>query len=100
MANIPLSFAINPYEHVRDLLDGTVRAEGIDFTFLRLPTEEIFYRFVRYREWDVSEMAFGKLIVLASHSRRCSAASGSARFIASGTDHSRSFPISPTRRAP
>ncbi len=32
MANVPLSFAINPYEHVRDLLDGTVRAEGIDFT--------------------------------------------------------------------
>ena len=66
MANIQLSFAINPYEHVRDLLDGTVRAEGIDFTFLRVPTEEIFYRFVRYREWDVSEMAFGKLAVLVS----------------------------------
>jgi len=66
MANIPLSFAINPYEHVRDLLDGTVRAEGIDFTFLRVPTEEIFYRFVRFREWDVSEMAFGKLAVLVS----------------------------------
>jgi len=66
MANIQLSFAINPYEHVRDLLDGTVRAEGIDFTFLRVPTEEIFYRFVRFREWDVSEMAFGKLAVLVS----------------------------------
>jgi 4,5-dihydroxyphthalate decarboxylase len=66
MPNIPLSFAINPYEHVRDLLDGTVRAEGIDFTFLRVPTEEIFYRFVRYREWDVSEMAFGKYVALLS----------------------------------
>jgi 4,5-dihydroxyphthalate decarboxylase len=67
MPNIQLSFAINPYDHVRDLLDGTVRADGIDFTFLRAPTEEIFYRFVRYREWDVSEMAFGKLITLISH---------------------------------
>lgn len=66
MANIQLSMAMNPYEHVRDLLDGTVRAEGIDFTFLRVPTEEIFYRFLRYREWDVSEMAFGKLIALVS----------------------------------
>jgi 4,5-dihydroxyphthalate decarboxylase len=66
MSNISLSFAINPYDHVRDLLDGTVRAEGIDFTFLRIPTEEIFYRFVRYREWDVSEMAFGKYLVLTS----------------------------------
>jgi len=70
MANIQLSFAINLYEHVRDLLDGTVRAEGIDFTFLRMPTEELFYRFVRYREWDVSEMAFGKLIVLISQEDR------------------------------
>lgn len=66
MANIPLSFTINPYEHVRDLLDGTVRVEGVDFTFLRMPTEEIFYRFVRYREWDVSEMPFGKLVALIS----------------------------------
>jgi 4,5-dihydroxyphthalate decarboxylase len=81
MANIPLSFAINPYEHVRDLLDGTVRAEGIDFTFLRLPTEEIFYRFVRYREWDVSEMAFGKLIASISQ--------GDKRFVA--------IPVFPSR---
>jgi len=74
MANILLSFAINPYEHVRDLLDGTVRAEGIDFTFLRVPTEEIFYRFVRFREWEVSEMAFGKLAVLLSQGDRSAVA--------------------------
>ena len=57
MANIPLTFAISRYEHLRNLLEGTVRAEDIDFTFPRLPAEEILYRFVRYREWNVSEMA-------------------------------------------
>jgi len=36
MANIQLSFAINLYEHVRDLLDGTEHAEDIDFTSICL----------------------------------------------------------------
>jgi 4,5-dihydroxyphthalate decarboxylase len=66
MANIQLTLAIGAYDHMRDLLDGTVRAEGIDLTVLRLPIEEIFYRFTRYREWDVSEMSFGKVISLVS----------------------------------
>ncbi len=57
MASIPLRFAINPCEHVRDLHDGAVRAEGIEFTFLRLQTQQVFCRFVRCREWGVSGMA-------------------------------------------
>ena len=66
MSNIKLSLAIGDYDHVRDLLDGTVRAEGIDLTVLRLPIEEIFYRFIKNREWDVSETSFGKVVSLAS----------------------------------
>jgi len=66
MSNLPLTVAIGPYDHVRDLLDGSVRAEGIDLTVLALPIEEIFYRFTKYREWDISEMSFGKVISLAS----------------------------------
>jgi 4,5-dihydroxyphthalate decarboxylase len=66
MANIQLSLAIGAYDHVRDLLDGTVRAEGIDLTVLRLPIEEMFYRFLRNREWDVTELSFGKAVSLIS----------------------------------
>lgn len=66
MTNLQLSIAIGPYDHVRDLLDGTIRAAGIDLTVLRLQPEEIFYRFTRFREWDVSEMSFAKVISLAS----------------------------------
>lgn len=66
MANIKLTLAIGPYDHVRDLIDGTVRAKGIDITALNLPVEEIFYRFTRFREWDVSEMSFGKYVSLVS----------------------------------
>jgi 4,5-dihydroxyphthalate decarboxylase len=65
MPNVPLTLAINEYDHVRDLIDGRVAVEGVDLTVLRLPIEEIFYRFTLHREWDVSEMSFGKAIALA-----------------------------------
>lgn len=67
--NIPLSLAINPYDHVRDLLSGEVRAAGIDLVPLQLEIEEIFYRFTRFREWQASEMSFGKVIALMSEER-------------------------------
>lgn len=66
MPNLALSAALGPYDHVRDLLDGNVRAEGIDLTVLPLAVEEIFFRFTKFREWDVSEMSFGKVISLIS----------------------------------
>jgi 4,5-dihydroxyphthalate decarboxylase len=64
-----LSLALNNYDHVRDLLSGAVRAEGIELLPLELPIEEIFYRFTRFREWDVSEMSFGKVVSLMSEER-------------------------------
>ena len=62
--NIPLTLAINAYDHVRDLLSGEVRATGIDLVPLELPIEEIFYRFTKFREWQASEMSFGKTVSL------------------------------------
>jgi 4,5-dihydroxyphthalate decarboxylase len=67
--NIPLTLAINPYDHVRDLLSGEVRASGIDLVPLELPIEEIFYRFTKFREWQASEMSFGKVISLMSEEK-------------------------------
>ena len=61
---LPLSLAISPYEHTRDL-----RPEGIDLNVLDLPIEEIFYRFTNFREWQASEMSFGKVISLMSQPR-------------------------------
>ena len=56
---LPLSLALSPYEHTRDL-----RPRGIDLTLLDLPIEEIFYRFTRFREFDVSEMSSAKTVSL------------------------------------
>ena len=58
---LPISLAISPYEHTRDL-----RPEGIALNVLDLPIEEIFYRFTHFREWHASEMSFGKVISLLS----------------------------------
>ncbi len=66
MNPLPLTLALGPYDHTRDVTDGTVRAEGIQLRTLDLPIEEIFYRFTLYREWDISEMSMGKYIALRS----------------------------------
>ena len=70
MSNLPLSLAIGEYDHVRDVLDGTVPVAGVDLTVLRLPVEELFYRSTFFREFDVSEMSFAKVIALASSDDR------------------------------
>ena len=63
---VSLTVAMSDYDHVRDFASGLVRAEGIDATFLTLPVEEIFFRFTRFREWDVSELSMGKYVSLVS----------------------------------
>lgn len=60
MGKLRLSLAISDYDHVRDLTSGVVHAEGIELIHLDLPIEEIFYRFTKFREWDVSEMSMAK----------------------------------------
>src|SRR2546425_8188682 len=62
--SLPLSLAINAYDHVRDL-----RPPGIELLVLELPIEEIFFRFTKFREWDASEMSFGKAVALLSEER-------------------------------
>lgn len=66
MSDLTLTFAASDYEHTRDLTRGDIKAEGIDLRYLNLQIEETFFRFIKFREWDVSEMSFGKYIALKS----------------------------------
>ena len=66
MTKVPLTLAIGEYDHVRDLFDGTVPVMGVDLTVLRLPIEEMFYRFLLHGEFDVSELSFAKIVALAA----------------------------------
>jgi 4,5-dihydroxyphthalate decarboxylase len=59
-ANVHLTLAINDYDHVRDLVSGLVPVEGVDLTCMGFSVEETFFRFARFREWDVSEFSLGK----------------------------------------
>jgi 4,5-dihydroxyphthalate decarboxylase len=66
MNEVPLTLAISPYDHVEDLVAGRITLDGIRLTCLTLPIEEIFFRFLKYREWDVSELSFAKYASLIS----------------------------------
>ena len=60
MNNLSLTAAMPDYDHARDLITGRVSPEGIDLTCLVLPVKEIFYRFIVYKEWEVSEISMAK----------------------------------------
>ena len=66
MSKLSLTVAMPDYDHARDLVTGRVAAEGIDLTCLVLPVEEIFYRFIVHKEWDVSEISMAKYCSLAA----------------------------------
>ena len=63
---LKLTLASSPYEHVRDFTEGDVEAEGIDINYLPLQIEEMFYRFINFSEFDVSEISSGKYTSLIS----------------------------------
>jgi 4,5-dihydroxyphthalate decarboxylase len=66
MNELPLTLAISEYDHVTDLATGRIVPEGIRLTCLNLPVEEIFFRFLVNREWDVSETSMAKYASLVS----------------------------------
>lgn len=63
MANLPLALGCWDYDRVQPLMDGRVRPEGIDLTFLSMIVEETFFRMLRHREFDVSEMSMSSYVV-------------------------------------
>ena len=63
VSRLRLTFACWNYDRVRALVDGRVRAEGIDLNHLMLPVEETFYRMLRHREFDVAEMSLSSYVM-------------------------------------
>jgi 4,5-dihydroxyphthalate decarboxylase len=66
MEKVALTLAIGDYDHTRDLATGEVDVQGASLNVLTLPPEEAFFRFTRFREWEVSEMSMGKYVSLRS----------------------------------
>ena len=66
MTPLHLNLATSDYDHFRDIELGKVRVDGVTLNYQTYPIEEVFFRFVRYREWDVSEMSFAKFAAIMS----------------------------------
>lgn len=64
--DIHLTMASWDYDHIRDIASGQVKAKGIEITHLQMEVEEIFYRFAKSFEWDVSELSFAKYCSILS----------------------------------
>ena len=67
MSRLHLTFACGDYDRTRALEDGSVRPDGIDLTYLRLPVEETFFRMLRHREFDVAEMSLSTYVATLDH---------------------------------
>jgi 4,5-dihydroxyphthalate decarboxylase len=61
-APLRLSLACWDYDRTRALAEGSVRPDGIELTYLPLSVEETFFRMMRHREFDISEMSLSSYV--------------------------------------
>jgi 4,5-dihydroxyphthalate decarboxylase len=81
METVRLTAALQDYDHVRDLMSGMVRAQGITILPLHFRPYEMFFRFMKFQEWELSELSFGYY---------CS-------MVADGDDRAIAIPVFPSR---
>lgn len=67
MAKLELSAAFSVNERTKPLLRGAVTAEGIDWTTTGVHPSEMFWRQLKFEEFDVSEMSVSSLLIATSH---------------------------------
>lgn len=67
MAKLHLSVAMGDYDRTRALVDGRVQIDGVDPVFMLLNPEEMFFRSLRSRDFDITELSFSSYLV--KHSR-------------------------------
>ena len=70
MANIQLTLACEDYDRTRPIKDGRIKPEGIEINYLVMSVEEIFWRMMKYEEFDVSELSMGAFLTAAARGRR------------------------------
>ena len=84
MSRLRLTLACGDYDRTRALHDGTIVPEGIDLVALRLPVEDIFFRMVRFAEFDAAELSLSSYLLSMTDD-------GPGRFVAIPAFPSRSF---------
>lgn len=66
MARLQVTMAGGRYDRTRALIDKSVRPEGIDFSYVEMPIEEVFWRVLRYHEFDVAECSLAYYLISKS----------------------------------
>ena len=64
MSNLQLSLAVTNNPRTWPILDGRVKADGIDFIISALDPSEMFWRQLRFAEFDISEMSMSSLMMV------------------------------------
>ena len=82
MSRLRVSFALKANPRVRPLIEGTVQPEGIEFVTSVLTPADVFWRQLRFADFDVSEMSMSSLLI--AHER--------------GDDTWTALPVFPDRR--
>jgi 4,5-dihydroxyphthalate decarboxylase len=70
MSQLHLTLACEDYDRTRPVKDGIVKPEGIELNYLVMSVEEIFWRMMKYEEFDASELSMGAFLTAASRGRR------------------------------
>ncbi len=70
MTHLRLTLACEDYDRTRPIKDGIVRPEGIELNYLTMSVEEIFWRMMKYEEFDVSELSMGAFLTAAARGHR------------------------------
>ncbi|MDZ4342580.1 MAG: ABC transporter substrate-binding protein [Candidatus Binatia bacterium] len=64
MANLKLTLACWDYDRTRPLIDGRVKAEGIDLDIKVMRPREMFPRMLEKKEFEMSELSLGSYVTL------------------------------------
>src|SRR5438046_4570906 len=70
MSHLHLTLACEDYDRTRRLKDGIIKPEGIELNYLVMSVEEIFWRMMKYEEFDASELSMGAFLTAAARGRR------------------------------
>lgn len=63
LSDLRLTMAAVDYDRFRALQSGAVKPEGIDLNLVPMGVEEIFYRQMKFAEFDVSEMSLSSYVL-------------------------------------
>ena len=66
MAKLRLSFAVERSERTLPLIDGTIRPEGIELVPIVADPSEIFWRQLKFNEFDISALSFSSYMIAKS----------------------------------